>query len=344
MAGDKITYQSSGVDINAGYEVVRRIKKIIGPKQADGVIGGIGSFGGLFAVPEGYRQPVLVAGCDGVGTKLVIAEQSGQLDTIGIDLVAMSVNDIAAMGAKPLFFLDYLAVGKLDPNRAESLISGVVAGCQEAGCVLLGGETAEMPGVYSPEGFDLAGFAVGIVEKDQIISGTDIMAGDILIGLSSSGLHSNGFSLARKICFEENQWTLNQRLPGFDQPLADVLLTPTRIYVNIVLQLLGQVKIKGIAHITGGGLPENVGRILPSDLQARIDTSLWPKPAIFTLLQGAGGIEVTEMYHAFNMGIGLVLVIAPDQAEQTLALLAKLGEKAYQIGQITQGQGGVVLE
>lgn len=344
MMGDQVTYRDAGVDIEAGYEVVRRIKKLLGPVQQPGVLGGIGSFGGLFALPKGYEEPVLVAGTDGVGTKLLIAQKADLLETVGIDLVAMCVNDIAAMGAKPLFFLDYLAVGKLVPETAERLLKGIIAGCQEADCALLGGETAEMPGVYDPGEFDLAGFAVGIVEKKQIISGETIGPGDVLIGIASSGLHSNGFSLVRKICFDLNNWDLGTRLAGFDGTLAEVLLTPTRIYVRTIQKLLTKVPIKGIAHITGGGLPENVGRIMPPGCQARIDTTSWPTPPIFTLLQEAGSVSKAEMFHAFNMGLGLVLAVAAADAAQTLAELAELGEAAYRVGIVTTGSGGVVLD
>ncbi len=342
--GDQLTYRNAGVDVEAGYDVVRRIKNLLGPAQPPGVLGGIGSFGGLFALPGGYEEPVLVAGTDGVGTKLVIAQKADLLETVGIDLVAMCVNDIAAMGAKPLFFLDYLAVGKLVPEMAERLIKGVVAGCQEAECALLGGETAEMPGVYDPGEFDLAGFAVGIVEKKRIISGNTIAPGDVLIGIASSGIHSNGFSLVRKICFDQNNWELDTRLAGFDGTLAEVLLTPTRIYVRTIQELLTKTPIKGIAHITGGGLPENVGRIMPPDCLAQVDTSSWPTPPIFSLLQEAGSVAKNEMFHAFNMGLGLVLVVAAADAESTLSELTKLGEEAYRVGVVTSGEGGVMLD
>lgn len=335
------TYSGAGVDIQAGYEVVSRIKKMVGQVQPAGVIGGIGSFGGLFAVPQGYRQPVLVSGCDGVGTKILIAREADLLETIGIDLVAMSVNDVAAMGAKPLFFLDYLAVGRLVPDSAQRLLQGVVAGCQEAECALLGGETAEMPGVYEPGEFDLAGFAVGIVDRDEIITGATISAGDLLIGLPSSGLHSNGFSLVRKICFSQQNWSYDRVFPNFEGSLAQNLLTPTKIYVRTLQKLLGALKVKGIAHITGGGLPENLGRIIPEGLMARVEPGSWPILPIFELLAEAGEVGQEDMYATFNMGIGLVLVVSPDEAKSCLALLEEMGESAYLIGSVQRGEGGV---
>ncbi|MBO8125950.1 MAG: phosphoribosylformylglycinamidine cyclo-ligase [Firmicutes bacterium] len=337
------TYQSAGVNIQAGYEVVRRIKKLVAPVQPSAVLEGIGAFGGLYELPHGYQEPVLVSGCDGVGTKILIARRWDKLETIGVDLVAMSVNDIAAMGAKPLFFLDYLAVGKLEPDEAERLLVGVVEGCKQADCALLGGETAEMPGVYDPGEFDLAGFAVGIVEKSKIIAGAGIAPGDVLLGLPSSGLHSNGYSLARKICFELNDWTLDWIPPGFTEPLGELLLEPTKIYVKAIQGVLQEVEVKGIAHITGGGLPENVARIIPQGLTAVIETGKWPVPPVFDLLKEAGRVSKEEMYSAFNMGIGLVLVISPEAACLAQKALSAAGETAYVIGSVVSGEGGVRL-
>jgi phosphoribosylformylglycinamidine cyclo-ligase len=292
---------------------------------------GLGGFGALFEIPEGYKQPVLVSGTDGVGTKLKLAIDTGLHDTIGIDLVAMCVNDLIVQGAEPLFFLDYYATGKLELDTAEAVIKGIGEGCLQAGCALIGGETAEMPGMYSAEDYDLAGFCVGVVEKQDIITGQDATTGDVLIGIQSSGPHSNGYSLIRKV-IEVSGARLDDDFHG--QPLAEVLLTPTRIYVKALLALFKQLRVKALAHITGGGLPENLPRVLPANATATIDTASWQRPAIFDWLQEHGGIEDAEMYRTFNCGVGMVLCVAPDDVEQTLQILAAQGEQASVIGRI----------
>lgn len=308
------------------------------------VLTDIGSFGGLFALDMGkYKEPVLVSGTDGVGTKLKIAQMTGISDTVGIDLVAMCVNDILVHGAEPLFFLDYIAVGKLKPDHIEDLVKGVSQGCVEAGCALIGGETAEMPGLYAEDEYDLAGFAVGVVERSRIIDGSKIKDKDIIIALPSSGLHSNGYSLVRKV-MEKAGMSLDDEPQGLGKPLGKELLTPTRIYVKTVLSLLEQVEVKGMAHITGGGLIENLQRILPSGLGALIEEEKIPVPAIFNLLQDLGGIPQGEMYRTFNMGIGFVLVLAPENCPQALKHLQDRGEKPIIIGSISAGETGVVIK
>jgi len=334
-----LTYRDAGVDIDAGDALVDRIKPLAARTMRAGVLAGIGGFGALFEVPKKYREPVLVSGTDGVGTKLKLAFQWNRHDTVGIDLVAMSVNDILVQGAEPLFFLDYFACGKLSVDTAASVVGGIARGCELAGCALIGGETAEMPGMY-PEGeYDLAGFAVGVVEKSAIIDGKSIAPGDVVLGLASSGAHSNGYSLLRKI-LERTNARPDQDFHG--QPLADVVMAPTRIYVKQVLAALAEhgTAIKGLAHITGGGLLENVPRILQPGLQARLHRDAWPMPPLFAWLQQEGGVADSEMHRVFNCGIGMVLVVDAARADAVAATLRGQGETVYALGQVAAcGEG-----
>jgi phosphoribosylformylglycinamidine cyclo-ligase len=331
----KTTYRDAGVDIDAGNRFVRMIRPLVKGTFRPEVLTDIGGFGGLFALQSGkYRQPVLVSSTDGVGTKLKLAFLLDRHDTVGIDLVAMCVNDIVVQGAEPLFFLDYFATGRLAPEKAVEVVRGIAEGCRQAGCALIGGETAEMPGFYGEGEYDLAGFTVGVVDQDRIIDGATITAGDRVIGIASSGLHSNGYSLARKVLFERMGLSVDARLPEFDRPLGEVLLTPTRIYVQTILNLLTDFRIKGMAHITGGGLLENVPRVLPRGCRAVIQQNSWPKPPIFDILREGGGIEPTEMYRTFNYGIGMVLIVPEQEASDVLERLERLGEPAFQIGEI----------
>ena len=302
-----------------------------------GVLAGIGGFGALFEVPKRYREPVLVSGTDGVGTKLKLAFELERHDTIGIDLVAMSVNDILTLGAEPLFFLDYYACGKLDVDTAAQVVKGIATGCERAGCALIGGETAEMPGMYSGGEYDLAGFAVGVVEKSRVIDGSSIAPGDVVLGLASDGAHSNGYSLIRKIISTRGA-DLDSKLG--DATLADLALAPTRIYVKPVLELLERVTVKGIAHITGGGLAENVPRVLRENLTARLDAKAWPRPPLFEWLQREGNVDAAEMHRVFNCGIGLVIVVSPAEAAAAAEFLASRGERVWQIGTVDERRGG----
>jgi phosphoribosylformylglycinamidine cyclo-ligase len=331
------TYKDAGVDINLANQIVKKIKPLIDKTSIPGVLGGIGSFGGLFSLAEqNYKEPVLVSGTDGVGTKLKIAFALDKHDSVGIDLVAMCVNDIVTCGAKPLFFLDYISIGKLSEKVAVELIKGIAEGCKMANCALLGGETAEMPGFY-PEGeYDLAGFAVGIVEKSKIIDGREIREGDSVIGLSSNGLHSNGFSLARKVLLEEKKYEMDEKIVTINKSLGEELLKPTRIYVQPVLYLLEKYKILGIAHITGGGLLENIPRILPEGVSVEIDRNSWTKPPIFSLIQKEGKISDEEMYRTFNMGVGMVLIIRSDKTEKIIDELKQLNFSSYLIGRVVK--------
>ncbi|HHW61081.1 MAG TPA: phosphoribosylformylglycinamidine cyclo-ligase [Syntrophomonadaceae bacterium] len=341
MAENGMSYKDAGVDIDAANASVERIKKWVNQTKRPEVIDEIGSFGGLFALPQAYREPVLVSGTDGVGTKLKIAQMMNKHDTVGIDLVAMCVNDILVHGAEPLFFLDYIAVGKLDPQRIEALVKGVSEGCLQAGCALIGGETAEMPGFYGVDEYDLAGFAVGAVEKSEVINGSHIQAGDTIIGLPSSGLHSNGFSLVRKVLLEKAGYSLDRYIAALGKTLGEELITPTRIYVSIIQKLLPEVPIHGMAHITGGGIPENLQRILPAGLGAVIDEQAWEKPPIFSLLQELGGVSKQDMYRTFNMGIGYIMVLAPDHLDKALKCLRFNEEKYIVLGKISQDIQGV---
>ncbi|AFV03214.1 Phosphoribosylformylglycinamidine cyclo-ligase [Dehalobacter sp. UNSWDHB] len=332
-----ITYKDAGVDIQAGNDAVEKIKPAVAATWRPGVLGGLGGFGGLFSLDlQKYSDPVLVSGTDGVGTKLRLAFQLDKHDTIGQDAVAMCVNDVLVQGAEPLFFLDYLAVGKLVPERIASIVGGVAEGCRLAGCALIGGETAEMPGFYVEEEYDIAGFAVGAVNRDKLIDGSDIREGDILLGLKSSGLHSNGFSLVRKIFAE---YPLDKVFPELGRSLGEVLITPTRIYVKSVLALLDKIAVPGMVHITGGGLTENVPRVLSSGLGTEIVTSAWQVPPVFELMQKLGNVEDEEMLRTFNMGIGFVLIIHPEDEKQAMDILAANGEEPIRIGSVISGQG-----
>ncbi len=336
------TYKQAGVDIEAGDALVERIKPLAAKTRRPEVLSGVGGFGGLFAIPPGkYREPVLVSGTDGVGTKLKLAFALDQHETVGIDLVAMSVNDVLTSGAEPLFFLDYFATSKLDVARAEKVIAGVAKGCELAGCTLLGGETAELPGFYTPGDYELAGFAVGIVEKSKIIDGSTIAVGDRVIGVESSGLHSNGYSLARKILADKGL-ALDAVVEGL--ALGEALLAPTRIYVKDVLTLLDKVTVKGLAHITGSGLPGNVPRCLPDGLKAVLHESRWTRAPIFDLLQKLGNVPRDDLFSTFNMGLGLTVVVAPGEVAATLAHFAARGLKAWEVGEITAGTPGAEAE
>ncbi|RLB70963.1 MAG: phosphoribosylformylglycinamidine cyclo-ligase [Deltaproteobacteria bacterium] len=340
MRTDKpITYKDAGVDIDAGNHFVDLIKPLVKQTSRPEVLTDIGGFGGLFSLNSSkYQRPTLVAATDGVGTKLKLAFMLDKHDTVGIDLVAMCVNDIIVQGAEPLFFLDYLATAKLSPEQAVEVVRGIAEGCQQANCALLGGETAEMPGMYSGGEYDLAGFSVGVVDNDKIIDGSTIATGDQIIGIASSGLHSNGFSLARKILLETLHLDLATQPDDLDKPLGQELLTPTRIYVKSILNLIKSFDIKGIAHITGGGLLENIPRILPHHCKAVINKESWEKPAIFELLRQGGHIPEEEMYRTFNYGIGMILVVSPDNVEEIIGRLADLGDKAYLIGEINKAE------
>lgn len=330
-------YARAGVDVEAGYEVVERIKKHVKRTERLGVMGALGGFGGCFDLSVlNIKEPVLVSGTDGVGTKLMVAIQEDKHDTIGIDCVAMCVNDIVAQGAQPLYFLDYIATGKNIPARLEAVVAGVAQGCLEAQAALIGGETAEMPGMYGENDYDLAGFAVGVAEKSQLITGEKIAEGDILLGLPSSGIHSNGYSLVRKVFFDQKGMTGDTILTKSQQALSEALLTPTKIYVKAVMPLVKAGLVNGMAHITGGGFVENVPRMLSKDLAAVIELGSWPILPIFEDLQTEGEIPAMEMYEIFNMGIGMVLAISPDKVEAVKEELASIGEKSYIIGSVKQ--------
>ena len=332
-----LSYRDAGVDINAGDSLVERIKPFAKRTMRPEVLGDLGGFGALIEISQKYRHPVLVSGTDGVGTKLKLAFEWDQHDTVGIDLVAMSVNDILVQGAEPLFFLDYFACGKLDVERAAAVIKGIAAGCEQSGCALIGGETAEMPGMYSDGEYDLAGFAVGVVEKEQVINGRSIVAGDVVLGLASNGIHSNGYSLVRKI-IERAQPELDAEF-NQGKTLRQAIIAPTRLYVKPILAALKQFTIKGMAHITGGGISENVPRILPENTVAAIDSQSWPLPKLFQWLQQAGNVETQEMYRTFNCGIGMVLVVNAEDADAIQKFLQQQGETVYQIGRIRTRQG-----
>jgi phosphoribosylformylglycinamidine cyclo-ligase len=332
-----LTYRDAGVDIDAGDSLVENIKPYAKRTMRPGVLAGIGGFGALFQVPRGYKEPVLVSGTDGVGTKLKLAFELKRHDTVGIDLVAMSVNDILTLGAEPLFFLDYYACGKLDVKSATQVVKGIAAGCEQAGCALIGGETAEMPGMYPAGEYDLAGFAVGVVEKSKIISGKGIKPSDVILGLGSNGAHSNGYSLIRKI-ISTRKVNLSAKLGG--KPLKDLILAPTRIYVKPVLALAKKVPLKGLAHITGGGLVENIPRVLSDGLCARIDRSAWPMPPLFTWLQQQGNVADSEMHRVFNCGIGMIIVVNAKDAAKAQALLTRAGERVWRIGEVARRKRG----
>ena len=332
-----LSYKDAGVDIDAGDALVERIKPLAKKTLREGVLGGIGGFGALFEVPKRYREPVLVSGTDGVGTKLKLAFEWGMHDTVGIDLVAMSVNDVLVQGAEPLFFLDYFACGKLDVDIAAAVVGGIARGCELSGCALIGGETAEMPGMYPAGEYDLAGFAVGVVEKSKILTGRDVTAGDVVLGLASSGVHSNGFSLVRK-CIERAGSALPATLDG--QPFRQAVMAPTRLYVKSVLAALAAHPVKALAHITGGGLLENIPRVLPDSLAAHLVKGSWPTSELFAWLQATAAIDDTEMNRTFNNGIGMVLVLAPEHASACARTLEAAGERVFEIGRIAARAGG----
>ena len=336
-----ITYRDAGVDIDAGEDLVERIKPAVRRSMRSEVLGGLGGFGALVEVPlDRFRQPVMVAGTDGVGTKLRLAIETGQHDTIGIDLVAMCANDVVVQGAEPLFFLDYYATGRLRVEVAARVVEGIVEGCVRAGCALVGGETAEMPGMYAGDDYDLAGFCVGLVEKDRIIDGSRTRAGDVIIGLPSSGTHSNGYSLVRKLLASsgaDGKTLLDGRL------LYEQLLAPTRIYVKPVLALLAEVPVHGIAHITGGGPAGNIPRVLPAGLEAVLDERSWPRPPVFDWLQRTGNIERDEMHRTFNCGLGMTLCVPAAEADRAIAVLRRSGEQAIRVGEVQKGDRGVVI-
>jgi phosphoribosylformylglycinamidine cyclo-ligase len=336
-----VTYREAGVDIDAGEELVERIKPHVRRSLRREVLGGIGGFGALVEVPlDRYRKPVLVSGTDGVGTKLRLAIDTRRHDTVGIDLVAMCVNDVVVQGAEPLFFLDYFATGKLDVGVGERLIAGIVDGCVQAGCALVGGETAEMPGMYHGEDYDLAGFCVGIVEKDAIIDGSATRAGDVVLGLPSSGPHSNGFSLIRKILQIAGAY-LDSQLDGVT--LADRLMAPTRIYVKPLLRLIAQLPVHGLSHITGGGLVENIPRVLPDGLEVVLQRKSWRREAVFDWLQRQGQVADAEMYRVFNCGIGMTVHLRPSDADRAVTILRDMGQEALVIGEVRAGTRGVVI-
>lgn len=335
-------YEAAGVSLEAGYESVRRIKKHVARTSVPGVMGGIGSFGGMFDLSVlGYKEPVLVSGTDGVGTKLKLAFMMDKHDTIGQDVVAMCVNDVLAQGAKPLFFLDYVAVGKNHPEKIEQIVKGVADGCVLADCALIGGETAEMPDMYDVDEYDIAGFTVGAVEKSRMIDGTKTESGDVVIGLQSSGVHSNGFSLVRKLIFKDHDLDLKEKYT-LSRPLGDALLEPTRIYVRPVSKVLEEVDVHGVAHITGGGFYENMPRCLKPGLGIKINKGSWEIPEIFPFLQKLGNVDEKDMYNVFNMGVGMILVVAEKDVERTMEILAANGEKPSVIGTVTDGEGIVI--
>ncbi len=329
-------YRQAGVDIEAGYESVERMKKHVKRTNRPGVMGPFGSFGGMFDLSSlNYKEPVLISGTDGVGTKLRLAFAMDRHDTIGIDCVAMCVNDIIAQGAEPLYFLDYLAVGKAVPEKIEQLVKGIADGCEQSGCALIGGETAEMPGMYEEDEYDMAGFAVGACEKKEIVTGESIEEGHVLIGLPSSGIHSNGYSLVRKSLLEDKGYALTDTIDGLDQPLGEVLLTPTKLYPKAVLPLLKKVDVKGMAHVTGGGFYENLPRMLRADLSVSIQLVSWPIHSIFDIIGEAASMTQDELFHVFNMGIGFVLVVDKEDVDEALSSLKATGETGYVIGEVT---------
>lgn len=332
-----LTYKDAGVDIEAGDSLVEAIKPLAKRTMRPGVLGGIGGFGALFEVPKGYQEPVLVSGTDGVGTKLRLAFDWGIHHTVGIDLVAMSANDILVQGAEPLYFLDYFACGKLDVKTAASVVGGIATGCEQAGCALIGGETAEMPGMYPAGEYDLAGFAVGVVEKSKMLDGTKVKNGDVVLGLASNGVHSNGFSLVRKI-LERAQPDLSQNCDGVS--LREAIMAPTRMYVKPILELLANVDVHALAHITGGGLLENIPRVLPEGSTAELKRSAWPETELFQWIRENGQVPFDEMNRVFNCGIGMIVIVDAKDAEQAMTMLSRLGEHVYQVGHVRERQGG----
>ncbi|MEW4286669.1 phosphoribosylformylglycinamidine cyclo-ligase [Priestia koreensis] len=334
------SYKEAGVDIYAGYEAVERMKKHVRRTMRPGVMGSVGGFGGMFDLSSlQLKEPVLVSGTDGVGTKLMLAFLMNKHDTIGIDAVAMCVNDVVVQGAEPLYFLDYIACGKAIPEKIESIVKGVADGCEQAGCALVGGETAEMPGLYDDSEYDLAGFSVGAVEKAEIITGENIEAGNILVGITSSGIHSNGYSLVRKVLLQDANLDLHEVYDGLELPLGEELLKPTKIYVKAALAALKAGRVNGMAHITGGGFVENIPRMLPEGLGVDIDFGSWPIPAIFNFIQQHGELQQREMFEVFNMGIGFVLAVKTEDAPEIMRAIEELGEQAFIIGRVTSEEG-----
>jgi phosphoribosylformylglycinamidine cyclo-ligase len=340
---EPLNYRQAGVDIEAGEEAVRRIGPLARRTYRPEVLGGIGAFASFVRVPAGYAEPVLVSSTDGVGSKLKVAFQADRHDTVGIDLVAMGVNDVLVHGAEPLYFLDYIGTARLDPGRVERLVAGVAEGCRQAGCALVGGETAELPDLYAPGEYDLAGFAVGVVERAKIVDGAGVKPGDVVLGLASSGLHSNGYSLARRIVFDLMRLPLEATLPGTGRTVADVLLEPTRIYVRAILPIRDDVT--AMAHVTGGGLTGNLPRVLPVGCRAVVRPAAWAerRPAVFRTLQEAGRVADAEMFRTFNMGIGYVVVVRPAVADTVSARLRDAGEEVFAIGEVVAGERGVEL-
>ncbi|MEQ8175022.1 MAG: phosphoribosylformylglycinamidine cyclo-ligase [Syntrophomonadaceae bacterium] len=344
MGSDGLDYKQAGVDIDAANQSVDLIKKWVGRTRRPEVLADIGGFGGFFALNhQKYREPVLVSGTDGVGTKLKIAQMIGVHDTVGIDLVAMCVNDILVHGAEPLFFLDYIALGKLRPGLVEDLVKGVSQGCIEAGCALIGGETAEMPGFYEGDKYDLAGFAVGVVERSELLDGQKLKAGDIVLGLPSSGLHSNGYSLAREALLNRAGFSLEQTIPELGRTLGEELLTPTRIYVKTVQKLLEQVEVKAMSHITGGGIMENLARVIPAGLGALIEDADIPVKPVFKLIESCGQVSRPEMYRTFNMGLGYLIMVGREDADRAMHCLTEMGESPVRIGVIKPDIEGVII-
>lgn len=337
-----LNYRDAGVNIDAGNEFVNKIKSSVASTRRPGVMGSLGGFGGLFELPENYQQPVLVSGTDGVGTKLKLAIELNKHDTIGIDLVAMCVNDILVLGAEPLYFLDYYATGELNTDIAASVVEGIADGCRQSNAALIGGETAEMPGMYSKGDYDLAGFCVGVVEKQKIIDGSKVKASDAMIAIASSGPHSNGYSLVRKI-IEFSKADINATFADNELTLGDALLAPTRIYVKAIHSILETFDIHAMAHITGGGLLENIPRVLPDNAQAFVDTSSWQLPEVFQWLQDNGNVEINEMYRTFNCGVGMVLIVDKDEASAIITMLNQNGENAWQLGNIETGDKDQVI-
>lgn len=344
MENKKLTYRDAGVDIDAGNYSVQLIKDSVKATYRPEVLGDLGGFGGLFALSTKYKEPVLVSGTDGVGTKLKLAFMLNKHDTVGQDAVAMCVNDILVQGAEPLFFLDYLAVGKLDPEQVASVVKGVAGACKESGCALIGGETAEMNGFYPVGEYDIAGFAVGAVEKSEIITSERVKEGDVILGLPSSGLHSNGFSLVRKIVFELKGFKGDEYIEELGKTIGEELLTPTRLYPRVCLPLIRDFNLHGMAHITGGGFYENIPRALPDDMGVEIDAGAWEMPKIFELLQKWGNVDWPEMYRTFNMGVGMVIIAAPEEADKIRASLEQKGETVYTLGHVTKGKHEVVIK
>jgi phosphoribosylformylglycinamidine cyclo-ligase len=339
-----LSYRDAGVDIDAAGRALRGIADLVRSTATPDTLSGLGSFGGLYRVPRGLRAPVLVASTDGVGTKLKVAFLTGRHDTVGEDLVNHCVNDILVQGALPLFFLDYIGIGRLEPGTVEALVRGIARGCRRNGCALLGGETAEMPDFYAPGEYDLAGTIVGVVEEDRVLDGSAIRAGDVILALGSSGLHTNGYSLARRVVFERLGLEVDDPFPDEQGSVGDVLLRVHRSYLPALRGPIERGEIRGLAHITGGGLVDNIPRILPAGLEARIDRASWTVPPLFQVLQRAGGIEDAEMFRAFNMGIGMVAVVAPERADAVLEALRRAGEAAWVAGSIAPGEGGVRLD